>query len=87
MTIEGSLNSAMQTLSSLYSGEVGGAIAVKVLKDQMDQQQQLKQVGDHITKNDLIATLGQKCGNDTSDRSGTDDGKLLRIKLGFVSHI
>jgi hypothetical protein len=41
MTVEGSLNSAMQTLSSLYSGEVGGAIAVKVLKDQMDQQQQL----------------------------------------------
>lgn len=41
MTVEGNLSSAMQTLSSLYSGEVGGAIAVKVLKDQMEQQQQL----------------------------------------------
>ena len=41
MTVEGSLSSAMLTLSSLYSGEVGGAIAMKVLKDQMEQQRQL----------------------------------------------
>jgi hypothetical protein len=41
MTVEGSLSFAMRTLSSLYAEQTGGALAIKVLKDQMDQQQQL----------------------------------------------
>jgi len=41
MTVEGTLTSAMQVLSRVYSGEVGGLIAMKVLKDQMKQQQEL----------------------------------------------
>jgi hypothetical protein len=41
MTVEGSLSSAMKTLTTLYSDETGGALALKVIKDQMDQQQQL----------------------------------------------
>jgi hypothetical protein len=41
MTVEGKLSSAMQILSRVYSGEAGGVIAMKVLKDQMEQQKEL----------------------------------------------
>ena len=41
MTVEGNLRSAMSTLYRLYPEEIGGIVALKVLKDQMNQQQQL----------------------------------------------
>ncbi len=41
MTVDGSLSSASTMLAALYSPEIGGALALKVIKDQMDQQQRL----------------------------------------------
>jgi hypothetical protein len=41
MTVEGSLSSASSMLAALYSDEPGGMLALKVIKEQMDQQQRL----------------------------------------------
>jgi len=58
MTVVGNLRSAMQMLSRFHPEELGGLIAIKVLKDQMEEQQrmvsELTQAGLHYSSYDNL---------------------------------